>query len=202
VEYKEKATSMNGRWIWENQGNNDGVDFGPEEDEAVLDSIYAAEQAAKVAELEKRRGAHISPWVGITAAFAQFSDKNYKAFELDENALMIMPDLVATLRLAYGFGDLGESRISLGAGVYVGAGLGDGKLQRVYVAPVGQFHFDYNNFGLRETAIIAIPESDSEEWMQFRTGLFYSFGNLGIELGHDFVTNLGQGGYITLFWEM
>ena len=202
VEYKEKATSMNGRWIWENQGNNDGVDFGPEEDEAVLDSIYAAEQAAKVAELEKRRGAHISPWVGITAAFAQFSDKNYKAFELDENALMIMPDLVVTLRLAYGFGDLGESRISLGAGVYVGAGLGDGKLQRVYVAPVGQFHFDYNNFGLRETAIIAIPESDSEEWMQFRTGLFYSFGNLGIELGHDFVTNLGQGGYITLFWEM
>jgi hypothetical protein len=202
VEYKEKATSMNGRWIWENQGNNDGVDFGPEEDEAVLDSIYAAEQAAKVAELQKRRGAHISPWVGITGAFAQFSDKNYQAFELKKNTLMIMPDLVATLRLAYGFGDLGESRISLGAGVYVGAGLGDGKLQRVYVAPVGQFHFDYNNFGLRETAVIAIPEDDSEEWMQFRTGLFYSFGNLGIELGHDFVTNLGQGGYVTLFWEM
>ena len=202
VEYKEKATSMNGRWIWENQGNNDGVDFGPEEDEAVLDSIYAAEQAAKVAELQKRQGAHISPWVGITGAFAQFSDKNYQAFELEKNTLMIMPDLVATLRLAYGFGDLGESRISLGAGVYVGAGLGDGKLQRVYVAPVGQFHFDYNNFGLRETAIIAIPEDDSEEWMQFRTGLFYSFGNLGIELGYDFVTNLGQGGYVTLFWEL
>ncbi|MBR2210759.1 MAG: hypothetical protein IJ896_04720 [Fibrobacter sp.] len=202
VEYKEKATAMNGRWIWENQGNNDGVDFGPEEDEAVRDSIYAAEQAAKVAELEKRRGGHISPWVGITGAFAQFSDKNHKAFELDENTLMIMPDLVATLRFAYGFGDMGESRISLGAGVYVGAGLGDGKLQRVYVAPVGQFHFDYNNFGLRETAIIAIPEDDSEEWMQFRTGLFYSFGNLGVELGHDFVTNLGQGGYVTLFWEM
>ena len=202
VEYKEKATAMNGRWIWENQGNNDGVDFGPEEDEAVLDSIYAAEQAAKVAELQKRQGAHISPWVGITGAFAQFSDKNYQAFELEKNTLMIMPDLVATLRLAYGFGDLGESRISLGAGVYVGAGLGDGKLQRVYVAPVGQFHFDYNNFGLRETAIIAIPEDDSEEWMQFRTGLFYSFGNLGIELGYDFVTNLGQGGYVTLFWEL
>ena len=202
VEYKEKATSMNGRWIWENQGNNDGVDFGPEEDEAVLDSIYAAEQAAKVAELQKRQGAHISPWVGITGAFAQFSDKNHQAFELDKNTLMIMPDLVATLRLAYGFGDLGESRISLGAGVYVGAGLGDGMLQRVYVAPVGQFHFDYNNFGLRETAIIAIPEDDSEEWMQFRTGLFYSFGNLGIELGYDFVTNLGQGGYVTLFWEL
>ena len=202
VEYKEKATAMNGRWIWENQGNNDGVDFGPEEDEAVLDSIYAAEQAAKVAELQKRQGAHISPWVGITGAFVPFSDKNYKAFDLDKNTLMIMPDLVATLRLAYGFGDLGESRISLGAGVCVGAGLGDGKLQRVYVAPVGQFHFDYNNFGLRETAIIAIPEDDSEEWMQFRTGLFYSFGNLGIELGHDFVTNLGQGGYVTLFWEL
>lgn len=202
VEYKEKATAMNGRWIWENQGNNDGVDFGPEEDEAVLDSIYAAEQAAKVAELQKRQGAHISPWVGITGAFVPFSDKNHQAFELDKNTLMIMPDLVATLRLAYGFGDMGESRISMGAGVYVGAGLGDGELQRVYVAPVGQFHFDYNNFGLRETAIIAIPEDDSEEWMQFRTGLFYSFGNLGIELGHDFVTNLGQGGYVTLFWEM
>ena len=202
VEYKEKATAMNGRWIWENQGNNDGVDFGPEEDEAVLDSIYAAEQAAKVAELQKRQGAHISPWVGITGAFVPFSDKNYKAFDLDKNTLMIMPDLVATLRFAYGFGDMGESRISLGAGVYVGAGLGDGELQRVYVAPVGQFHFDYNNFGLRETAVIAIPEDDSEEWMQFRTGLFYSFGNLGIELGYDFVTNLGQGGYVTLFWEL
>ncbi|MBR6379448.1 MAG: hypothetical protein IKS02_05700 [Fibrobacter sp.] len=194
VEYAEKSASMNGRWIWENQGNNDGVDFGPEEDEPEELPDSASAPVAKT-------GLQFSPWVGITAAFAQFSNENHKAFGIDKNTLTILPDLVAMARFVYVFGDAGDKRISLGAGVYVGAGYAE-KLQRVYVAPVGQFHFDFSGFGFRETAVIAIPEDDSEEWTQLRTGIFYRFGAIGVELGHDFVTNLGQGGYLTLFWEM
>ena len=60
VNYPQKETSLNGRWIWENQGNNDGVDFGPEEDETVRDSLYAVEQANVAAEIDKRHGPHFS----------------------------------------------------------------------------------------------------------------------------------------------
>ena len=38
--------------------------------------------------------------------------------------------------------------------------------------------------------------------MQFKTGLFYGFGMFGVELGYDFVTNLGQGGFVTLYWNL
>lgn len=205
VQFAEKSARLNGRWIWENQGNNAGVDFGPEEDEAALDSIYAAEQAAKAAEaasaVENRRGVRFSPWVGVSAAFAPFSDKNYKAFALEEDQLMILPDLIAAARLRVGFGDQAEFHVAFGAGVYVGAGIGDG-LQRVYFAPVAQLELGYLDFGLRETAVIAIPEKDSEEWMQFKTGVFYSFGMFGVEAGFDVITNLGNGGYVTLFWNL
>ena len=201
VEYPQKTASLNGRWIWENQGNNDGVDFGPEEDEAVLDSIYAAELASKTAEAEKRRGVHFSPWIGVTGAFAPFKDKNYKAFELEENQLMILPDLTLTARVKVGLGETGNVFVAAGAGVFVGAGLGDG-LQRIYVAPVGQAEIGYGHFGVRETAVIAIPQDDSEEWTQFRTGLFFGVGWFGIEAGFDVITNLGQGGYATLYWNL
>jgi hypothetical protein len=85
--------------------------------------------------------------------------------------------------------------------VFVGAGLGDG-LQRVYIAPVGQAEVGYGRFGVRETAVIALPKDDSKEWMQFRTGLFCGIGWFGIEAGFDFITNLGQGGYATLYWSL
>jgi hypothetical protein len=174
------------------------VDFGPEEDEAVQDSLYALEQAKLAEAAEKRRGVHVSPWVGVTGAFAPFNDKNYKAFDLDKGQLMILPDLTLAARIKVGFGDNAEYFAAFGAGVFVGAGLGGG-LQRVYVAPVGQVELGYNSFGFRETAVIAIPKEDSKEWMQFRSGLFYDFGMVGVEAGFDLITNLGQGGYLTLF---
>ncbi len=201
VEYPQKEAALNGRWIWENQGNTAGVDFGPEEDEFERDSIIAAEAAAKAAAVEARRGVHFSPWIGISGAFAPFTDDNYQAFALKEKQLMILPDLIGTARIKIGFGANADLFFAIGAGGYIGAGIGDG-LQRVYAAPVGQAEFGYKKFGVRETAVIAIPKDDSEEWMQFKTGLFFGFGMFGIEGGYDFITNLGQGGYVTLYWNL
>ena len=201
VNYPQKETALNGRWIWENQGNNDGVDFGPEEDEAVKDSLYALEVAAQAAAAEKRRGVHFSPWVGISGAFAPFSNKYYKAFDLEKGQLMILPDFIATARVKVGFGENADLFAAFGAGAFVGLGIGDG-LQRGYIAPVAQAEFGFRNFGVRETAVIAIPVDDSEEWMQFKTGAFFNFGMFGIEAGFDVITNLGQGGYVTLYWNM
>lgn len=114
---------------------------------------------------------------------------------------MILPDLVATARVRLGFGENAEWFAAVGAGAYVGAGLGDG-LQRVYFAPVAQLELSYKIFGVRETAVIAIPENDSKEWMQFKTGAFVNFGMFGVEAGFDIITNLGNGGYLTLYWNM
>lgn len=199
VNYPQKETSLNGRWIWENQGNNDGVDFGPEEDETVRDSLYAVEQANVAAEIDKRHGPHFSPWVGVSVAFAPFNDKNYKAFALNEGHLMVLTDLMAVARVKIGFGENADLFASFGAGAFVGLGFGEG-LRRGYIAPVVQAEFGYKNFGLRETAVIAIPKDDSEEWMQFKTGLFVNFGMFGAEGGFDVITNLGKGGYVTLYW--
>ena len=201
VNYQQKETALNGRWIWENQGNNAGVDFSPEEDEAVKDSLYAIEVAERAAAAEKRRGMHFSPWVGVSGAFAPFKDKNYKAFGLDKGQLMILTDLAATARVKIGFGENADMFAAFGAGAFVGLGFGDG-LQRGYFAPVAQLEFGYRNFGVRETAVIAIPEEDSEEWMQLKTGAFFNFGMFGIEGGFDLITNLGKGGFITLYWNM
>lgn len=201
VDYPEKTTKLNGRWIWENQGNTEGVDFGPEIDEAAQDSIYALEEANRRAAAEKRRGVHFSPFVGIGAAFAPFSDKHFAAFEVDEDQLMILPDLIAAARVKIGFGEDAEWFAAFGAGMYAGAGIGDG-LQRVYFAPVAQLELGYKIFGVRETAVIAIPEDGSKEWMQFKSGAFVGFGMFGVEAGFDIVTNLGNGGYVTLFWNL
>ena len=201
VNYPQKETSLNGRWIWENQGNNEGVDFGPEEDEAVKDSLYALESAAQASAAEKRRGVHFSPWVGLSVAFAPFSDKSYKAFDLDEGHQMILTDLMAIARVKIGFGENANMFAAFGAGAFVGLGFGEG-LRRGYVAPAVQAEFGYKSFGLRETAVFAIPEEDSEEWMQFKTGAFFNFGMFGVEAGFDLITNLGKGGYVTLYWNL
>lgn len=213
VQFAEKAASMNGRWFWENQGNTQGVDFGPEYDE---DSLAVAQAAAAEAErqaaeekaaqetavVEKRRGAHFSPWAAISGAFAPYTDESYIAFkDIEEDDLMILADVAAAARVRLNFGETSEGFIAVGAGAYLGAGI-KGGLQRLYVAPLAQFEIGYKSFGLRETAVIAIPEDDSKEWMQFRSGIFYNFGVIGIELGHDMITNLGQGGYVSVFFEM
>lgn len=189
VNYPQKESSLNGRWIWENQGNNEGVDFGPEEDETVQSAT------------DKRQRVRFSPWVGISSAFASFSSKYYRAFDLKKDQLMILPDLVGTARVKFDLDENASMFAAFGVGAFVGLGFGDG-LQRGYVAPVVQAEFGYKNFGVRETAVIAIPEDDSEEWMQFKTGLFYGFWMFGVEVGFDVITNLGQGGYATLYWNL
>ena len=199
VNYQQKETTLNGRWIWENQGNNDGVDFGPEEDESVKDSLLAVETANQAAAAEGRRGAHFSPWVGLSGVFASFSDKNYKAFGLDKGQFMFLPDLIAAARVKVGFGENADMFASFGVGAFIGLGFGGG-LQRGYIAPVVQTELGYKIFGVRETAVIAIPEDNSEEWMQFKTGVFVNFGMFGVEGGFDLITNLGKGGYVTFYW--
>ena len=201
VEYPQKEAALNGRWIWENQGNNEGVDFGPEEDEVERDSLKAVEQARIAADLENRKGLHFSPWVGISSAFAPFNDKNYKAFAIDKGKLIILSDFTAAARLKFVFGENADMFAAFGAGAFVGVGIAD-ELLRVYITPVAQAEFGYKKFGIRETAVIAIPKEDSEEWTQFRTGVFFGLGMFGIEAGYDFITNLGQGGYVTLFWNL
>ena len=213
VQFAEKAATMNGRWIWENQGNTEGVDFGPVYDADSLATAKAEEKAAeekaaeeKAAEeskaIESRRGTHFSPWVAVSGVFAPYSNKSYLGFkDLEKNDLVIFADGAAAARVRLNFGETGDGFVAVGAGGYIGAAI-KGGLLRLYVAPLAQLELGYKNFGFRETAVIAIPEENSKEWMQFRSGLFYKFGFIGIEAGHDLITNLGQGGYVSVFFEM
>lgn len=213
VQFAEKVATMNGRWIWENQGNTEGVDFGPVYDADSLATAKAEEKAAeekaaeeKAAEeskaIESRRGTHFSPWVAVSGVFAPYSNKSYLGFkDLEKNDLVIFADGAAAARVRLNFGETGDGFVAVGAGGYIGAAI-KGGLLRLYVAPLAQLELGYKNFGFRETAVIAIPEENSKEWMQFRSGLFYKFGFIGIEAGHDLITNLGQGGYVSVFFEM
>ena len=193
VEYVQKEAALTGRWIWENQGNTAGVDFGPEEEKDLQEQTAAA--------VEEKQRINFSPWAGISASQASFSNKNYKAFGFKKNQPMTLLDLVAAARLKLNFGESKEMSASFGAGFFIGAGFGDG-LQRVYTAPVAQAEFAYKQYGFRETVIIAIPKDNSEEWTQFKTGAFMTFGKIGLEIGYNFITNLGQGGFVTLFLNM
>jgi nucleoid-associated protein YgaU len=213
VQFAEKAAMMNGRWIWENQGNTEGVDFGPIYDADSLATAQAEQKAAeqkaaeeKAAEeakaVEKRRGTHFSPWVGVSGVFAPYTDKSYRGFkDLKKDDLVIMADGAAAARVRLNFGETGDGYVAVGAGGYIGAAIKSGLL-RLYVAPLAQLELGYKSFGFRETAVIAIPEEDSKEWMQFRSGLFYRFGFIGVEAGYDLITNFGQGGYVSVFFEM
>lgn len=213
VQFAEKAATMNGRWIWENQGNTEGVDFGPVYDADSLATAQAEQKAAeqkaaeeKAAEeskaIESRRGTHFSPWAAVSGVFALYTDDSFRGFEdVHKEDPVIFADGAAAARVRLNFGETGDGFIAVGAGGYIGAAF-KGGLLRLYVAPLAQLELGYKNFGFRETAVIAIPEDDSKEWMQFRSGLFYKFGFIGVEAGHDLITNLGQGGYVSVFFEM
>lgn len=213
VQFAEKAAMMNGRWIWENQGNTEGVDFGPVYDADSLATAQAEQKAAeqkaaeeKAAEeskaIESRRGTHFSPWAAVSGVFAPYGDKSRIGFkDVEKNDLVIFADGAAAARVRLNFGETGDGFIAVGAGGYIGAAF-KGGLLRLYVAPLAQLELGYKDFGIRETAVIAIPEDDSKEWMQFRSGVFYKFGFVGVELGHDLITNFGQGGYVSVFFEM
>ena len=213
VQFAEKAATMNGRWIWENQGNTEGVDFGPVYDADSLATAQAEQKAAeqkaaeeKAAEeskaIESRRGTHFSPWAAVSGVFALYTDDSFRGFEdVHKEDPVIFADGAAAARVRLNFGETGDGFIAVGAGGDIGAAF-KGGLLRLYVAPLAQLELGYKNFGFRETAVIAIPEDDSKEWMQFRSGLFYKFGFIGVEAGHDLITNLGQGGYVSVFFEM
>lgn len=189
IQFAEKSASMNGRWIWENRGNNEGVDFGP----------LSEEQPAHIS--RESKSFYFSPWVALTGGLAPYSHKTYKAFGLNKNDVMILTDVAAAARIRLNFGESQNGFAAFGAGVFVGAGI-NGEIQRLYIAPLVQVAVGYKNLGLRETAVFAIPEDHSEEWMQFRSGVFYDFGVIGVEAGFDFITNLGQGGYLSVFFEL
>ncbi len=202
VEFSEKVGSMRGQWVWENRGNVEGVDFGPDEDEVVT----AVPEEEPVPESvpptqNKKKKALFSPWLGLTVAFAPYLDKSYRHFDIEEKALTVLPDLTGVARFRLTFGKSGDGFVAVGGGAFIGAGIVDG-LQRVYVAPVAQAELGYSNVGIRETAVFAFPEDDSDEWSQFRTGVFYNIDPFGIEMGLDMIMNMGYGGYVSLYWSL
>lgn len=206
VDFPENSKKLNGRWFWENQGNTAGVDFGPEFDvdslaaeTASAEETRAAEESARVATVENLRGVHPSLWIGATASFAPYANEAAYGYGLEEDDLFVMPDLVATVRGRLNFGENAECWLAVGAGAALGFALGD-ELEKVYVAPVGQFEIGYRMFGFRETAIIPIAGSDEELWLQFRSGVFAQLGKFGLELGYTIITDVGNGGYITVFF--
>lgn len=206
VEYPQKSQKLVGRWFWENQGNTVDVDFGPEFDvdslaaeKASAEDARMADEAALAAATEERRGVYPSLWIGATASFAPYANEAAYGYGLKEDDLFVMPDLVATVRGRLNFGENAECWLAVGAGAALGFALGD-ELEKVYVAPVGQFEIGYRMFGFRETAIIPIAGSDEEQWLQFRSGVFAQLGKFGLELGYTIITDVGNGGYITVFF--
>lgn len=206
VDYPEKSNNLNGRWFWENQGNTAGVDFGPKFDvdslaaeTASAEEARVADEAAQTAAADSRRGVYPSLWVGATASFAPYANEAAYGYGLKEDDLFIMPDLAAVVRARLNFGENAECWFAAGAGAALGFAVGD-ELEKVYLAPVGQFEIGYKMLGFRETAVIPIAGSNEELWLQFRSGLFAQFGNLGVELGYTIITDVGNGGYVTVFF--
>lgn len=201
VEFPQKSAKLNGRWIWENQGNTEGVDFGPAFD---ADSLQAAEtttaqeqKAAEDAEIEKRRGVHPSLWAAITGVGAIYDNEAALGYGLKKKDMFILPDVAAAVRVKLNFGEKAEGSFAIGAGGMVGFAIGD-ELERVYVAPLGQVELGYKFFGFRETAIFPIAKSDEEQWMQFRSGVFVSLWVFNIEVGYALITDMGNGAYVSL----
>lgn len=205
VQFQEKAAKIVGRWYWENRGNTEGVDFGPEYDEdslAVANAAAAkaadeakAEEAVKAAdEAKNRSGIHPSVWAAVTGVGAIFSDKSALGYGLQKKDLFIMPDIAAAARLRYNFGKDALIFAAVGIGGMVGFAIGD-ELEQVYMAPLAQFEIGYSKFGFRETAIFPIVTDDEKQWLQFRSGGFYNFGIFSAEAGFTLITNVGSGFY-------
>ena len=212
VDYPNSATKLNGRWYWENKGNPEGVDFGPEYDEDSLAVAKAAEAQAAVdsavqkaaadsAAVEKRRGVKASFFAAVTGAGLVYDNVAAVGYDLDQKDLFVMPDIAAAARVKFNFGETADAFLALGAGGMLGFAIGK-DLDKVYVAPLAQFEIGYKRFGFRETAIFPIAGSDEEQWFQFRSGAFCSFGLFGVEVGHSLVTDMGNGAYLSAFFEL
>mgnify|MGYP003293044015 CR=1 FL=1 len=212
VDYPENTSKLNGRWYWENQGNTEGVDFGPEYDEDSLAVAKVAEEkaaadsaeqkvAAESAAAEKRRGAKPSFFAAITGAGVIYDNVAAYGYDLHQEDLFLMPDLSAAARVKFNFGETADAFLAVGAGGMLGFGIGK-SLDKVYVAPLAQFEIGYKRIGFRETAIFPIAGSDEEQWFQFRSGAFFTFGMFGVEIGHALVTDMGNGAYLSVFLGM
>src|SRR5574344_1538607 len=189
--FAARARKMTGRWVWENQGNTAGIDFGPDADELDQDSLLAAYKHRKKREFYFRGS--------LTGVDAVFYDEKALDYGMNKKDVMILPDLSASA----GLKTLGNLYCAMGAGAMIGLALSkDLELERAYAEPLVQFELGYKRFGIRETVIIPVPESDIDEWLTFRSGLVYKASSFGVELGHARITNLGQGAYASVFFEL
>lgn len=212
IDYPNNDAKLNGRWYWENKGNTDGVDFGPEFDEDSLTVAQAAEAQAAADSIaqkavadsiaaDKRRGVRASFFAAVTGAGLIYDNIAAYGYELEQKDVFLMPDVAAAARVKFIFGESAEAFIAFGAGGMLGFGIGK-DLDKGYVAPLAQFEIGYKFIGFRETAIFPIAGSGEELWMQFRSGAFFTFGMFGVELGHSLVTNMGNGAYLSVFLEL
>ena len=215
VDYPNSASNLKGRWYWENktQAANENavpIDFGPEFDEdslavaKVAEAQAAADSAAQKATedsiaIEKRRGVKASFLAAVTGAGLVYDNVAAHGYGLDQKDLFLMPDVAAAARVKFNFGETAEAFLALGAGGMLGFGIGK-DLDKVYVAPLAQFEIGYKFVGFRETAIFPIAGSDEEQWFQFRSGAFFTFGMFGVEVGHSLVTDMGNGAYLSVFF--
>ena len=185
------------------------VDFGPEFDEDSLAIAKAAEakavedSAAKQAKadsiaIEKRRGVKASFLAAVTGAGLVYDNVAALGYGLEQKDLFIMPDIAAAARVKFTFGETADAFLAVGAGGMLGFGIGK-DLDIVYVAPLAQFEIGYKRIGFRETAIFPIADNDDEQWFQFRSGVFFTFGMFGVEVGHSLVNDMGNGAYLSVF---
>lgn len=122
-----------------------------------------------------------------------------------------MPDIAAAARIRYNFGQDGNFFATAGVGAMFGLavaetvktdvvtkGSNDKNVKRVYGGLLAQLEAGYKDFGIRETIIFPINIDEGPYWTQFRTGGFYDFGLLNIELGYTIIMNAGSGFYAGL----
>lgn len=122
-----------------------------------------------------------------------------------------MPDIAAAARIRYNFGQDGNFFATAGVGAMFGLavaetvktdvvtkGSNDKNIKRVYGGLLAQLEAGYKDFGIRETIIFPINIDEGPYWTQFRTGGFYDFGLLNIELGYTIIMNAGSGFYAGL----
>lgn len=212
VDYPNSTSTLKGRWYWENNFSSENglkVDFGPEFDEDSLAIAKAAEakavedSAAKQAvadsiAIEKRRGVKASFLAAVTGAGLVYDNVAALGYDLEQKDLFIMPDIAAAARVKFNFGETADAFLAVGAGGMLGFGIGK-DLDIVYVAPLAQFEIGYKRIGFRETAIFPIADNDDEQWFQFRSGVFFTFGMFGVEVGHSLVNDMGNGAYLSVF---
>lgn len=87
LQFKDNTTKISGRFFWENSGNTEGVDFGPDYDEdslavakakAIQEQQVAEEKLAEERKAAKKEngGLHFSFWAGLTNDIINYTDSS------------------------------------------------------------------------------------------------------------------------------